>query len=149
MHDRDARQLEPLDEIGGAVGRAVVHDDDLEVGVVAGGERTDCLLDPDRLVEGGHDDRDRRREGLLGRPAADDARVAPGEGEQEDDAGDEEPRDEDEQQAEGGRRPARGRERREEQPSSSASPAPGRELDLRSRQARKLGDRDEPEAARA
>ena len=47
--------------VGGAVGGAVVDDDDLEVRVVARRQRADGALDADRLVVGGHDDRDRRR----------------------------------------------------------------------------------------
>ena len=54
----------------GAVGRAVVDDDDLELGVVARGQRAHRALDADGLVEGRDDDRDRRRERLAssGRP---------------------------------------------------------------------------------
>ena len=53
--DPHPRQAKRLDEPAGAVRGAVVHDDHLELGVVARRERADGALDADSLVEGRHD----------------------------------------------------------------------------------------------
>ena len=58
----DVWQPERLDELPGAVGGPVVDHDDFEVGVVGSDQRAHGPLDPDGLVVGRHDDRDRRLE---------------------------------------------------------------------------------------
>ena len=53
-------QTERLDDVGGAICRAVVDDDHLQVGIATVGEGHDSGGDADRLVEGGHENRHRR-----------------------------------------------------------------------------------------
>ena len=75
--------------------------------------------------------------------------MTPGQDEQEEDAGDEEERDHDQQPREDRRRPARDGERGDQDAPPDSAPAVDRDLGLASREACKLGDRHEPEAAGA
>ena len=57
---------QPLGDLAGAVGGAVVDEDDLVVGVAKGEERAQGPFHGARLVVGGDDDREARERGVAG-----------------------------------------------------------------------------------
>ena len=128
--DAGSGQVETLDQVARAVGRAVVDDEHLELGVVALVERAHRALDVHGLVEGRDDDGEGRREAFFAWPAADGPGVTTRKREQQEDAGDEEHRDQDKQPGEDRRRPAGDAEGRDQDPPARPIPAADRDLRL-------------------
>ncbi len=143
----DPLEREPLGDLGRAVGRAVVHDDDLEVRVVARRERADGTLDPDRLVVRRNDDRDRRQVRGSQWPPPLRAKLVHGETEHEHDAGGEEERDEADDELEHTDEREPEADGRSKDHAAAALPRGSRRRDRARVQARELGDGDEPEPA--